>query len=159
MPPSYSRVEAAVARRIAGSAYTLTLYYGVVRPTPSEIAPAMLPVAPLVGVPNPVRPMEAVEPERADAVSMPCLYTELTQMSDGRRARLQASVGNWAHDTRGLARVQASAVRRPQGGLYLEGVRYAEVNGVRYKVLGWTQTGGSGSSDGSFYVQLGQGIS
>lgn len=157
MPPSYARVEAAVNARIAASAYAVTLYYGTVRPTPTGAMPTTLPVSPLVATPNPTRPTEEVPLDRAESVTIPCLYTELSQLSESRRAKLSASLGGWTHDTRALIRVRAADVRRPQGGLWLEGVQYAELNARRYKVLGWTQTGGSGSLDGSYYVQLGAG--
>lgn len=156
MPPNYRRVEARVDERIARSEHQITFHYGKKRSTPTGPGPVALPVSPLITKPNPV-----LAPPVAEALiepqTMACLYLELTQLSDARRDKLRAQLGGWTDQARALVRVRQQDVQRPEGGLYLEGVAYAMVGDRRFQVLGWSQTGGSGSTTGSYYVLLGAG--
>lgn len=155
--PNFRRVQERVAERILGSEHTLTLEYGRARVTPAGIAPLALPVAPLVAIPSPTRPAEE-EPETVrGAISMPCLYTELSQLGEARRQKLQVVGGTWSHEAIALVRVRAEDLERPEGGLYLEGAETAQVNGMRFRVLGWSQSGATVATGGTYYVQLGAG--
>lgn len=156
MPPNFRRVEAQVEARIQRSPHTVTFFYGKARTSPASPANA-LPLSPLIAKPNPGMTTGLAEQTVMDSQSMRCLYIETTQLSDARRERLDATLGGWSNDTRALIRVLAQDASRPDGGLFFEGVAYAEVGSRRFQVLGWSQSGGSGSTTGSYYVQLGAG--
>lgn len=155
MPPNFRRVEAQVEARILASPHRVTFYYGKARTSPSGSGPVALPVSPLVQAPNPAPVVS--EETLLDPQTMACLYLETTQLSDARRDKLGADLGGWSEQARALVRVRAQDALRPEGGLYFEGAAYAMVGSRRFRVLGWSQTGGSGSTTGSYYVQLGAG--
>lgn len=156
MPPNFRRVEAQVEARILASPHRVTFHYGKSRTSPSGSGPGALPLSPLVLAPNPGLPTET-EDGVADPQTMPCLYLETTQLSDARREKLGADLGGWSEQARALVRVRLQDARRPDGGLHFEGASYATVGERRFRVLGWSQSGGSGSTTGSYYVQLGAG--
>lgn len=156
MPPNFRRVETQVEARILRSPHVVTFFYGKARTSPASPA-ANLPISPLIAKPDPGMTTGSAEPAVMESQSMRCLYIETTQLADARRERLDATLGGWSNDTRALIRVRAQDARRPDGGLYFEGVAHAEVGTRRFQVLGWSQSGGSGSTEGSYYVQLGAG--
>lgn len=156
MPPNFRRVEAQVESRILASPHRVTFHYGKARSSPSGAGPLTLPVSPLVAAPNPALNAES-EDGLSDPQTMACLYLETTQLSDARRDKLGTDLGGWSEQARALVRVRALDAQRPDGGLYFEGAAYATVGARRFRVLGWSQTGGSGSTTGSYYVQLGAG--
>lgn len=156
MPPNFRRVEAQVEARIAASPHRVTFHYGKARTSPTGSGPGSLPLSPLVAAPNPTVGAD-LDDGLSDPQTMPCLYLETTQLSDARREKMGADLGGWSELARALVRVRAQDARRPDGGLYFEGAAYATVGDRRFRVLGWSQTGGSGSTTGSYYVQLGAG--
>lgn len=157
MPPNASRVAAAVDARIARSDFVLTIWYPQLRTTPAGSGPQALPVSPLMKTPNPQKPTDT-EPDRVlDSLSMQCLFLETSMMSDARRERLAATLPGWSHEARALVRVRSSDIERPQGGVWFEGSAYVDVNGRKYKVLGWSQMGNSFTLAATYTAILGAG--
>jgi hypothetical protein len=157
MPPNASRVSAAVEARISRSDFTLTIWFPELRATPAGTAPIAMPASPLMKAPNPTKPPEE-EPTRVqDAISMPCLFLETSMMSDARRERLAATLPGWSHEARAMVRVRSEDIERPQGGVWFEGSAYVDVNGRKYKVLGWSQMGNSFTQAASYTAILGAG--
>lgn len=157
MPPNPARVEAAVVARIEASQHVLTIWYPAVRPTPSGTGPIAMPASPLMKNPNPTRPSEEEPTPVGEPVAMPCLFLETSVMSEARKQRVSALVSGWAHEARALVRVKAEDVERPNGGVWLEGSAYVDVNGRKYKVLGWSQMGNSITRAATYMAVLGAG--
>jgi hypothetical protein len=107
--------------------------------------------------PSPQKPADE-EPTRVqDPLTMPCLFLETSMMSDARRERLAATLPGWSHEARALVRVKSSDIERPQGGVWFEGSAYVDVNGRKYKVLGWSQMGNSFTQAATYTAVLGAG--
>lgn len=157
MPPNASRVAAAVDARIEGSANVLTIWFPEARATPSGVAPVAMPSSPLMKAPSPQKP-SADEPTRVtESISMQCLFLETSMMSDARREKLAATLPGWSHEARALVRVRSTDIERPQGGVWFEGSAYVDVNGRKYKVLGWSQMGNSFTQSATYTAILGAG--
>jgi hypothetical protein len=155
MPVSARRVTERVIDRIRQSEYRLTVFYPKATTKPTSTGqPIALPSSPLVRPPNP-QPETGIEAERVlPEVTMQCLFTNATMLSEFRQRRVEAEVAGWRRDTAALARVQASDAERSEGGTVFDGCDFVEVDGRRFRVQNVVRQAASTAKLGTYYVLL-----
>ena len=152
MPKS---VAGRVRTRIAESAYTLTVYYPARVPGPTGTTPlAAAPVSPLIKAPAPTKPNELFVDAAREPITLPCLFTNTSVMSQARQESFKAQLGGWSLGVEALARVDSAEATREDGETIFVGCDHVSVDGKRYQVLQVVKMGSSVSKDGSYYVLL-----
>lgn len=149
-----ARVTARVLARIANSEYTLTVFYPKATTKPTGAGANPLPMSPLLPTPNPVSAIEDLPERVLPEVSMPCLFTEVSMISQAQRGRVEADVGGWMQGTVALARVSTADAELDSGGTVFDGAAFVEVSGRRYRVINVVRVTASTTTQGTYYIQL-----
>lgn len=148
-------VAGRVRTRIAESAYTLTVYYPTRVPGPVGTTPlATAPVSPLIKAAAPVKPDQLYVDAVREPVTLPCLFTNTSMLSQARQESFKAQLGGWTIGVEALARVDHTEATREDGETVFVGCDYVLVDNKRYQVLQVVKMGSSVSKDGSYYVLL-----
>ena len=148
-------VASRVRARIAESEYTLTVHYPVRTAGPTGATPlAAAPVSPLVRAPAPAAPNTLYVDTVREPITMPCLFTNTSVMSQARQERFKSQLGGWTLGVEALARVNKTEAVREDGESVFVGCDYVQVDEKRYQVLQVVSMGSSVSKDASYYILL-----
>lgn len=159
MAPSSDRITQRIRDRIERSDYTMTVFYSEVRAKPTGTPPLsagavslLMPTA--TPTATPPEPPEGVLP----SVTLKCLFTDASTMTDYKQNRLKTDNGTWSRDTTAYARCLVEDVEMAGGGLIFDGCKWVEVNGKKFTVLHATRIAVSSEQKGTYYVYLAGGV-
>ena len=156
MPPNSRRVVERILERIAASEYTLTVHFPAVRPGPTGTGPIQQSASALVpfALPPAMSPLPDDPEPQEPPVSMKCLYLDAAGLYQLRQQRVQVNDAGWNREVKALVRVDAAAVEVSASNTIFDGCAYVTVGDERFKVLGVSKLGASGTALGTYYVYL-----